>query len=896
MSADNPDFSLESAVRLWRKALSSSPGLEDGHIAELESGVRDEIAALVRRGMGEEQAFRRVTAETGRPEDIGPEYFKACGRRPSGRPPWQAPRFVPALLWNYLKVALRKIRRHKGYSFINIAGLAVGLAACLLILIWVRDELSYDRYHEHADRVFRLAWSEEIGGVEIPMALAPFPAGPAFASEVPGVEAYARIIRTYPQVLVGDRKFELTGACYTDPGFFRIFTCPFLHGDPATALDSPGSIVLTEKTARMLFGRTDVLGAGLNFNRAADLRVTGVIRNVPANSHFQFMALASLATIAENEGFRPLMNSWYRIAGWVYLRLGKNADPAAVEAKLAAVARKRAAAEDSTGGTKQTPRLQKLTDIHLRSHLMGEIGANGDIRYVCAFSLIAAFILVLAGINFTNLATARSAGRGKEVGLRKVLGAGRKNLVFQFLGESVLTAVLASAGAVALAATALPRFNKLAGKTLSAGNLFGGPAGLGILGLALLTGLLAGLYPALFLSSFRPAAVLKGSLSRGLRRSSLRSLLVVFQFAVSIVLMAATFILTGQLSFMKTRDLGFDKQQVLVVRVKDAAARRNAAAIAAELKRNPAVVEASLTNGLPGRITQSMSVSLEGRPADDSHDMDVILSDEDFVETYGIMIVKGRDFSRSFGSDKAGVFLINETAARKIGWGDAAVGRKIGFSLDELGEVVGIMKDFHYDSLKSRIGPLIVRLDPPQLVSRASYLSLKIRGGDIANTVAFVKSKWAGYAEREFEYFFADENFDALYRSEESAGRLLSAFAVLAVFVACLGLFGLASFAAEQRTKEIGVRKVLGATETGLAAQLSGEFVKLVLIANVLALPTAYILMESLWLRSFAYRTHPRAGAFILTAVLSLAVALLTVGFQAGKAALANPVESLRYE
>jgi putative ABC transport system permease protein len=889
-------FDLKAALRQWKKDLASSPGLEDGYIAELEAGLLDEIAALVRSGMGEEEAFSKVTAEMGPPEDIGSEFFKAHSRRPSSRPPWKLPRFVPGLLWNCLKVALRKIRRHKGYSLINIAGLAVGLAACILILLWVRDELSYDRYHENANRIYRVAHNDEIGGASFSLAPTPFAAGPAFIADIPEIEACARILGANPLVIAGDRKFDLTGVYYSETAFFRIFTCRFLNGDPRTALSDPGSIVLTEDTARKLFGRTDVLGASLNFNHTTDYRVTGVIRNVPMNSHFRWNALASLNTIAEGKEYQNLMNSWFDIVGWVYLRLKESADQSRVEKKIAAVVEKHAGADARAAGMKMTFWLQKLADIHLKSHLQREIGSNGDIRFVYAFSLIAVFILALAGINFTNLATARSAGRSKEVGLRKVMGADRNYLILQFLGESVLMAGLASAGAIAIVATVLPAFNQLAGKSLTAGSLFEGGGGLGILGLTLLSGLLAGIYPALFLSSFRPSSVLEGAWSRGLKRSSLRSVLVVFQFSVSVLLAAATLILLAQLSYMKNTDLGFDKNHILVVRVKDPAVRQNAEAIAVELERNPAILEASLTNGLPGKVIQSRVINLEGRPETESHGTDVILSDYGFIRTYGIRIVKGRDFSRAFGSDKAGVFLINETAARRFGWGDSAIGRKIGFSPDDLGEVVGIMKDFHYRSLRDRIGPLVVRLDPFELASMGSYLSLKIRGGDIPATVDFVKSQWTGRSEREFEYFFADENFNTQYRIEESAGRLLSGFAAMAVFVACLGLFGLASYAAEQRTKEIGVRKVLGATEAGLAGLLAVEFVKLVILANVLALPMAYFLMEKLLLPNFAYRTPPRAWVFVLTAVGSLLIALLTVSFQAGKAALADPVKSLRYE
>ncbi|MFZ2052568.1 MAG: ABC transporter permease [Candidatus Aminicenantales bacterium] len=895
---DRSEFDLERAIATWKRSLRGLQATQDGDLAELEGYLRDKIEEFVGQGMSEEEAFQKAASEFARLKDLDGEYYRA--RRTSrfrGRPSWQPPRFMPALVWNYSKIALRKLRKQKAYSFINIAGLAIGLAACLLILLWVKDELSYDRYHEKVGRIYRVAQFEEIGGVSERLAVAPFPSAPAFAFEIPEVETYARLLRGAPLATVEGRKFDLTNVYFTDPGFFEIFTHVFLAGDRKTALALPGALVLTEDTARKLFGRTDVVGKTVNFNKDYDLAVTAVIRNVPANSHFRFNGLVSLDTIAARTEIRPVMDDWFRITGWIYVLLKDNVDPAAVEAKMAAVTSKHVGEELRRSGSTMDFRLQPLSAIHLRSRLAGEIGINGDIRYVYVFSLVAAFILVIACINFMNLATARSAGRGREVGMRKVMGARRGNLIFQFLGESVLLSVIASAAAVVLVSLVLPSFNRLAGKGINQFSWLGGTSGLALAGLILLTGVLGGSYPALFMSAFQPAAVLKGNVGRGLKRTSLRSILVVFQFSVSIILMAGTFIVLAQTRYMKTRDLGFDKSQVLVVNMRDAAVRRGAEALAGDLKSNANVREATLTGGVPGRIQVSMVVSMEGRPERESFSAWVIWSDFDFVKTYGISIVRGRDFSRAFVSDSGGVFLVNETAARRMGWGPDTVGRKIGFDTDDLREVVGIMKDFHFGSLRDPIEPLVVRLaSAAELVPQARFLSLKLKEGDIPATLAFVKSKWAERSERGFEYFFDDENFDSLYRSEERVGRIITAFAAMAIFVACLGLFGLASFAAEQRTKEIGVRKVLGASEAGLAALLSKEFLKWVLVANAIALPAAYVIVGRFWLANFAYRTKPGILIFVSVAGLSLLIALLTVSWQAVRAAIANPVDSLRYE
>jgi putative ABC transport system permease protein len=465
------------------------------------------------------------------------------------------------------------------------------------------------------------------------------------------------------------------------------------------------------------------------------------------------------------------------------------------------------------------------------------------------------------------------------------------------MGESVLLSALASVAAVVLVTLALPSFNRLAGKAIGPASLLGGGSFLALAGLILLTGVLGGSYPALFMSAFRPAAVLRGSAGRGIQRGSFRSILVVFQFSVSIVLMAGTLIIFSQTRYMKTRDLGFNKNRVLVINMRDAAARRSAEALTDDLKSNANIGEATLSSGVPGRVYSSLVINMEGRPERESFPAWTIWSDFDFAKTYGITFVQGRDFSQSFTSDSGGVFLINETAARRMGSGADAVGRKIGFDTDDMREIVGIIKDFHYHSLKNPIEPMVVRLAPAaELARQGRFLSLKLRRGDIPATLAFVREKWAERSERGFDFFFADENFDALYRSEERIGRIITAFAVMAVFVACLGLFGLASFAAEQRTKEIGVRKVLGASEAGLAVLLSREFLKWVLLANAIALPAAYFIIGRYWLASFPYRTTPGILVFASVAGLSLLIALLTVSWQAVRAAVANPVDSLRYE
>lgn len=798
---------------------------------------------------------------------------------------------------NYYKLTLRNIQKHKGYSFINIAGLAFGLACCILIMMWVNDELSYDRHFEKADYIYRLIKKGEFNNLEICTAMTPYIAGPTFTYEIPEIETYTRIMPENARVIADGKTFDESDIFYADPDFFKIFSFPFIAGDCKTALIAPGSMVLTEETAQRLFGRTDVVGKTLNFNRTNEYRITGVIRNIPQNTHFKFTSLLSFSTFENRPQTSNILKTWFLTNGWCYLLLRENTNPETVKKKMMMVTEKYKGAE-SPSGNKQEFQLQSIKDVHLKSKLSSDISKQGDIRYVYTFSLIAVFILIIACINFMNLTTASSVTRSKEVGLKKVLGAHRGKLICQFLGESVLMTLFALVGAIIIVSLVLPFFNQFTEKTLSLTSLVKGNPGIGLVLLALITGLIAGIYPAISLSAFRPAAVLKGLLNKGMKPSLFRNILVIFQFTISILLITATLIMFRQLQYMQTQDLGFDKDQVLVVNIMDAdkALRTKIETLKAELLRNPNILNGSLTDGLPGDINLNIMMAMQGRPESDSRLVNMIIGDFDFARTYGIEIIRGRDFSREFALDEKGVFLINETAARKFDWGLDAVGRKIGVNSKEMGNIVGIMKDFHFNSLKENIGPLVVWLSTRHLKTRGYYLSLKIHGKDTARTVDYIKSKWEGWSDGKFDYFFADDNFNALYRDEKRTGLIITVFAFMSLFVACLGLFALASYTTEQRTKEIGVRKVLGASGLGLVTLISKEFIKWVLVANGIALPAAYVIMVKSWLSNFAYRTSPGPGMFVFVAGISLLIALFTVVYQTVKVALKNPVEALRYE
>lgn len=798
------------------------------------------------------------------------------------------------MLFNYIKTAWRNIRKQKGYSLINLFGLAIGMACCLLILLFVQDELSYDRYHEHADRIHRLRIDGDVGGSLTRFALAPFAAPPVFAQEIPEVESFVRIIQIGRRQVIEleERSFEEEGIFLSDETFFQFFTHRFLQGDGANALDEPGSVVITRDTAVRLFGDEDPLGRTLTFGPVGDLHVTGVIENVPRNSHFTFNYVISFKSL--NEQQRRGIEQWLSIQGWAYLMLTPGADPAAVEAKFAGIVDTHTGEQAREFGIALTFFIQKMTDIHLHSHLQGEIAPTGNIVYVYVFSAIALFILGLACINFMNLSTARSANRAREVGLRKVFGAFRNSLVGQFLSESVLMSMGSLLLALALAALALPLFNTFSGKELSAASLFRVPILAGMLLLILLSGLLAGSYPAFFLSGFQPIAVFRGVLSRGAKGSFLRKALVVFQFAVSVALIIGTGIVLHQIDFMKNKDLGFDKQNMLVTLVQAPETARNFEAIKSELLQNPKILKASFSTAVPGRLGELRLMIPEGKDTAESFSMYVFRCDHDYINTYGIKLIAGRDFSRDFATDATQAYIINRTAAEKFGWSvEEAVDKALRFAEGRPGTIIGVIEDFHYQPLSQTIEPMTLMLENQRL----AFASMKIDERDTSASIDFVRNKWETLEPgREFQYFFVDDDFASRYASEERLRDILSSFALLAVLIACLGLFGLASYTAVQRTREIGIRRVLGASVNGMVVHLSRQFVKWVLAANLIAWPVTYFAMRNYWLANFPYRSTPPLLTFLIAGAASLLIALLTVSFQVIRAAAANPADSLRYE
>ena len=786
---------------------------------------------------------------------------------------------------NYLTIALRVLRRNKVIAFINIAGLAVGMVCAALILLYVRHELSYDQYHLNKKNIYRLVTGVQ-GAAYQAIAKVPGPWGVAAQRDLPEVRNVARFV-FLNETLVSrsEKRFYETGGFYADSTVFEVFSFPLIQGNPKAALTRPNTIVISEDFAKKYFAEEEALGQTLTFDAQNEFQVTGVLSNVPTNSHFTFDFLVSMATYSN-----PRRDNWQWNQYYTYLLLNDGASPGAVAAKFPAML-STYIDEKLAAGYAQS--LQPLIGIHLHSNLFREMQTNSDIPYVYMISAVGFFILLIACINFMNLTTARATTRAKEVGVRKVSGAGRMHLIKQFLSESVLTSFAAAIIAMVGIDLLLPVFNSLTGRQLSFEYLNEKIFLLGFFGLAAVIGIISGSYPAFVLSSFKPSSALKGK-SGEARGVWLRKTLVAGQFAISALLMIATGIIFNQLEFIQNKKLGFNDAQLVIIPIRDDAMREKFETVKRKLQQHPDIVSVAASGNLPGGGDWGIPYEPEGIPQDRIPPMRMLVVDHDFIQTFEMELAAGRTFSRGHPTDATAAYLINEEAARQLGWDDP-IEKMISMPAvqREKAPVIGVLKDFHFRSMREKISPIMFFIPPPDWFS---VYSVRIRPENISQTLAFIESKWNEFdPNHPFAYTFFDEDFAQLHRAEQQMAKLLGYVASLAIFIACMGLFGLAAFTAEQRTKEIGVRKVLGASVGSIVALLSKDFTRLVLAGFVVAAPLAYYAMNR-WLENFAYRIEIGAGVFIAVGMLALIIAWLTVSFQSIKAAVANPVESLRYE
>ena len=788
------------------------------------------------------------------------------------------------MLKSYLRIALRNLARRRSTTALNVVGLAAGLACCLLIGAHVRHELSYDRFHTHADRIVRV--QPRFGEFGY-FAVTPVTALDHLQTAYPEVVAATHVQLKRAIVRQGERWIEEEAFAYADASVFDVFTFPLRRGDPTTALREPNTVVLTETAAAAYFGDADPMGRTLALNDGATLTVTGVMADMPSNSHLQVRALASLATIYD--GAEADVVAGFRLQGHQYLRLTTPEAAEALQAKLDALTAEGQDAVQAALGfwvDGMEIGLYPLTRIHLYPNVGPNANPEGAARYLYLFGAVALFVLLLACINYMNLATAQAAERAKEVGIRKVAGAQRRQLAVQFLGESVLVCLAALVLALGLVQVLLPAFNRLTDGALAV--RYDLPT-LGVLaGAVLLTGLVAGSYPALILSRLQPIGMLRGRVG-GRGGARLRQGLVVFQFAVSVGLIVATLVVHQQLRFMQTKSLGYQTAQVVQLQLPEAV-RAQGKALKAEVERLAGVAGASLSSGVPSGGGGMMYM----HELNETETVPVVAlqADADYLAAMGMDLAAGRTFDAARAADTSAV-LLNETALRVFGL-EAQVGEAGTFDFGgEMRTVVGVVRDFHASSLHQPIGPAVLTLPDAE---QAGALVVRLEAGQATEALAAVEAVWQRFAPEEpFTYVFADDVLASYYRAERRTGRLFAAFAGLAVLIGGLGLFGLATFTAQQRTKEIGVRKVLGATVPGLVALLSKDFLRLVLVAFVVAAPLAYLAMRH-WLEDFAYRIDLGAGVILLAGALAVAVALLTVSGQAIRAARRNPAESLRYE
>ena len=792
---------------------------------------------------------------------------------------------------NHLKITCRNLLKMRLYSSVNLIGLAVGIAGSILILLYVYYEYSFDRFHKHADHIYRInQYSMEEGVAPHYAGLTMSPLAGVLKQEISEIQGTTRvrIFDIKSLFRYQDRSFYISNVAFVDSTVFDVFSFPLIEGDPYTALSRPNSIVLGEEMARKLFGDESPIGKAVTWGSGLTLEVTGVMRKIPANSHLILNALVSF-DVAEH--LWSWMDNWSLSCLATYVRFADGASPEPLRARLQGIMENHVSPEDARSVQLY---LQPLTDIHLHSsNIIYQYNHNpGNITNVRILAAIAVFTLLLACINYTNLTTARIVKRSMEVGIRKVAGAKRGDLVLQFLLESMIVTLLAMVLAIVLIELLLPVFGNITARSLSLDILNEPTIWIAIVGGVLLIGLASGAYPAFYLSRYRPAYVFQSLRWSGSHGAKLRNALIVLQFAISAALIVSTLIVIKQLNFWQNMDLGFHRDQTIVVPLNNRETRSQTEIMKAKILQNPSISHVSAISNIPGEAFPQMAVAYEGMSEGEEWTSAVLTVDYDYLETLGAYLIKGRNFSHDVSTDSAAAFVISETAARQLGWSDP-IGKELYLPFFERrGTVIGVINDFHYQSLHYAIEPLLVIMEPRFF----GKLLVRYQDGDISNVLSTIRNTWEeSVSLYPFEYSFLDADLSSLYSSEQKTALLLMSFAGLSIFIACLGLFGLAAFMADQKTKEIGIRKTLGASVMSIVMLLTRSYALWVVVANLIACPIVYYIMTR-WLQNFAYRVNITAGSFLFAACLALMIALITVSFQSIRAAIANPAKALRYE
>lgn len=880
-------FDLNKNINEWKKSLHKNKSFEDGYIEELESHLRDLVEEEINKGVNEETAFRVALKKIGEINVIGDEYFKTdTTNKVSGKPSWKAPKFIPSLLYHNFKMAYRSIKRTAWYSILNISGLAVGMACAILIILWVQSELSYDRFHKNSDNLYRAYQIQEYAGTQSLITdNLPGPLAAHLIDKFPEIENAVRLIAINNKPVKQGDKFFNERICFTDPAFFEMFDFPLARGDKESLISEPFSVAITEKIAAKYFGDENPIGNILTIDGKYDFTVTGVLKDFPSNSHLSMVEIL-IPFNNTNEIIGDKFETWGSNWPRTYIQLKEGASVKTFEKKIEKIL-----VEQQTSNS--SLHIQPLDQVHLYT-LTGE---SDFVKYLYIVSVIGVALLLIACINFINLSTARSKLRSKEVGLRKVSGAQRSSLVMQFFGESILLTLIALALALIIIALSLPAINNLLSDltgTKLVFNFFENKTLLlAIIAVAIFTGIVSGFYPAVYLSSFKPVQILRKEFAGGTNRSLFRNTLVVIQFSCSVILIIATLIILSQLEYLKTSDLGYKQSNLIYIPLGGNSIEKYET-IKNEYLKSPDVVAVTATSRLPlSGGDSSSNFEWEGKDPEQQVLINTIAADPNYINVMGMKLLEGRQIPETQTSDENNQpanIIINQNAVKRMNL-EKPIGKLITYGSWK-GRVIGVVNDFHFSSFHEEIEPIFIYAE----LRSIKYMLARLSGNNITNTIKHLEEKWQKVNQAlPFSYTFLDESISNLYKTEKRISEVLKYFTGIAIFIACLGLLGLSSFTSERYTKEIGIRKVLGSSELSIFILLTKEFVKWVVVANLIALPVSYYLADR-WLQSFVYRVDIKPWIFIISFAAALLITLFTVAYHTIKAATANPVHALRSE
>ncbi|HKI77350.1 MAG TPA: ABC transporter permease, partial [Ignavibacteriaceae bacterium] len=862
----------------WKKSLRSFSSLEDGYIEELESHLRDRIEVYISSGKEEKESFEIALREIGDTENIGSEFLKADSPV-NNKNIWNENGGILILAANYLKIAFRMLRKHKSHSFINIAGFTLGFTCFILIAYFVRFHLSFDQFHKNKDNIYRLTTTN--------FASTPDLWAPGLKESFPEVKNFVRL-QQFGEALIEDKdnKFYDSEGLYADSSFFDIFSFKLGEGNPGSALVNPYSIVISGALAQRIFRNIDPLGKIITINDGdskKDYTVTGVLENIPSNSHFTFSFL-----VPESMNKARWVNNWKWLQFYTYLELGKNVNANEFAKKITPWLKTKI----SDPSWNETAQLQPLTSIHLNSHLSREIGTNQDIYTIYLFSIIGVLILLIAVVNYINLTTARSVNRAKEVALRKSMGAKKIQLIMQFIGETIVYSIIVFIISIFTVELLLPTVNNFFQINLDTDVFNNIEFLLQLFAVILFIGIISGIYPAFVLSSFQPISILKGT-AKISNRNFLRRIIVVFQFAITSFLIISSILIYKQMQYVISKDKGFQTDQVVTFPLRSTNIINNLSAFKNELKSNPQILTTSFSANLPGGSDWGIPYQAEDKKQSELPQARVLAVDENFIPLYKMKIIEGRNFNRNIESDKNS-YLINEAAAKALGWDDP-LAKKISFDAigRKWGNIIGVVKDFNYRSLHQQIDPMILFIPPQQWYSK---ISIKIKNQEIPETISFIENIWKKFdKEHPFTLSFLDEDFNSLYLADQRNMKIISILTAIAIFIACLGLYSMMIHLLNNKTKEIGIRKILGAGSISIINLVSKEFLILMIISNLFAWPVAYLFLGD-WLNDFAYRINIDPLLFLAGSCISIFIALTTIAYKIFKAINTNPVNSLKYE